>query len=106
MAKKKNSLKILEGALAGAALGVMAGMLLAPESGKALRKDVKKKSAEFYNRLSTQLKKAKKMSEEDYKEMVEKAMKGYAKAKKLSEKEVKELTKQAKSHWKHFKKHA
>ncbi len=37
-----NKKKILGGALIGAALGIAAGMLMAPKEGKELRKDIKK----------------------------------------------------------------
>ena len=103
--KKNNALKLLEGALAGAVLGAAAGLLLAPESGKALRRDVKRKTAEFYKQLAPQLKRMKKMGEKEYKEAVQKTMANYSKAKKLSAQEVKELTKKAHASWKELKKH-
>lgn len=103
--KKNNAIKLLEGALAGAALGVAAGLLLAPESGKKLRRDIKTKSAEFYKHLAPQLKKMKRMGQEEYKAAVKKAMAGYGKAKKLSAKEMKELTKEAEASWHQLKKH-
>lgn len=101
----KNKLKILEGALTGAVLGVVAGIMLTPESGKELRNDLKKKTAEFYRYFGTQLKKIEKVSEKDYKIMVKKAMETYGKAKKLSQDEIKEITKNAENYWKHLKKH-
>ena len=103
--KNNNKLKLLEGALAGAVLGAVAGLLLAPESGKKLRKDLKKKSAEFYNYLAPQLKKMGKMGEAEYKMAVKKAMSSYGKAKKLSSTEAKELTKEAENYWKQIKRH-
>jgi len=101
-----NKIKILEGALAGAVLGVVAGLMLAPESGKELRRDLKKKSAEFYHYLGAQLKKLKKVSEKDYKILVRKAMETYSKTKKLSKDDVKKIVSGAESYWKHLKKHA
>lgn len=102
---KKNTVKLLEGALAGAVLGAAAGLLLAPESGKALRSDAKRKAADFYKHLAPQLKRVKKMGEKEYKEAVHKAMAGYKKVKKLSEKEARELTQEAHASWKELKKH-
>ena len=99
-------LKFLEGALIGAVLGVAAGIILAPESGKELRKDLKKKSADFYRHLGPKMKKLKKISEEDYKMMVQKTMAFYGKAKKLSQSEAKQITKEAENYWKHLRKHA
>lgn len=103
--KKGNALKLLEGALVGAALGAAAGLLLAPESGKALRRNAKRKTAEFYKQLAPQLKRMKKMGEKEYKAAVHTAMAGYKKAKKLSEKEARELTQEAHASWKELKKH-
>ena len=91
--KKGNALKLLEGALVGAALGAAAGLLLAPESGKDLRKDLKRKSAEFYRHLAPELKKVKKMGEKEYQAAVKKAMATYSKAKKLSADEMAALMK-------------
>ena len=103
--KKNDAVKLLEGALAGAALGALAGLMLAPESGKKLRKDIKSRAADFYKYLAPQLKKVKKMGEAEYKTAVKKAMAGYSKAKKISAQEVKDLTKEAQSSWKELKKH-
>lgn len=103
--KKNTVAKVLGGALTGAALGVAAGMLMAPESGKKLRSDIKKKSADFYRQLAPQLKKMGKVGEAEYKELVKKAMTNYKEAKKLSAQEVKELTKEAHAQWKELKKH-
>ena len=103
--KKNNVAKVAGGALVGAALGAAAGLLLAPESGKELRGDIKKKSADFYRHLAPQLKKMGKMGEAEYKELVKKAMAGYGKAKKLSAKEMAALKKEAHASWKELKKH-
>ena len=103
--KKKDAVKLLEGAAVGAALGAVTALLLAPESGKALRKDLKSKAADFYKELAPQLKKARKMGEKEYKAAVRKAMAGYKKVKKLSEKEARELTQEAHASWKELRKH-
>ncbi len=103
--KKKDAVKLMEGALVGAALGAAAGLFLAPESGKELRKDLKKKSADFYKQLVPKLKKAGKMGEAEYKAAVKTALTAYGKAKKLSITEEKELMNQAHSYWAQLKKH-
>ncbi|MBI3046430.1 MAG: YtxH domain-containing protein [Candidatus Harrisonbacteria bacterium] len=103
--KKNTVAKVLGGALAGVALGAAAGMLVAPESGKKLRGDIKKKSADFYRHLAPQLKKMGKMGEAEYKDLAKKAMTNYGKAKKLSVKEMAALTKEALTSWKELKKH-
>ena len=96
---------MLGGALIGAALGVVAGMLLAPASGKKLRGGIEKKSAEFYAYLAPRLKKAKRMGEREYKMFVQEAVKNYAKAKRLSAHEQKALVAHAHQSWRHLKRH-
>ena len=104
MAKKKSS-SMLGGALIGAALGVAAGMLLAPASGKKTRGDIGKKSAEFYAHLAPRLKKAKRMGEAEYKLFVREAAKNYSKAKRLSAHEEKAIVAHAHKSWKHLRRH-
>ncbi|HUX35929.1 MAG TPA: YtxH domain-containing protein [Candidatus Paceibacterota bacterium] len=101
----KNSGKLLEGALVGATLGIAAGMLLAPESGKKMRRDIKKLSGDFYRHIAPQVKKMKKVGEAQYNELVAKGATNYAKAKKLSLSEQKALIAEAKRSWGHIKKH-
>ena len=103
MAKaNKKGLLVLEGAAIGAALGVVGGILAGSETGKKVGKKVKGAAAGFYQYLSPQLKKAKKMGEDEYKAFVAAAVQRYNKDKKLSEKEVQKLTKETQSSWKHL----
>ena len=95
----------MAGTIIGGALGVAAGLLLAPESGKKLRADIQKKSTQFYTYIAPQLKKIKKMTEGEYKAFVSKAAQTYSKSKKLSLKEEKALVAEASKTWKHLKKH-
>lgn len=103
--KQNTTVKILEGVLAGAALGVAAGMLLAPKPGKKLRKDIHDMAADIYKRAAPKLKKMKKLGEAEYKAFMDSAAKTYGKAKKLSEKEIAALRKEARGSWKHLSKH-
>ncbi len=96
---------MFEGALIGAALGIAAGILAAPESGKKLRKDAKNKAAEFYAHLSPKLKKIKRIGEKEYHAAVHEAAKNYGKAKRLTASEQQELAAHAVKSWKHLKKH-
>lgn len=97
--------KVLEGTLIGAVLGVAAGMLLAPESGKKMRRDIKKLSGEFYHYLAPKIKKLERMGEAEYHAFVAQGIKKYAKAKRLSLAEEKMLVNEAKRSWGHIKKH-
>ena len=102
---KKTKGKVIGGALAGAALGVAGGMLLESESGKKVREDIKKLSGDFYSHIAPKVKKLKKVSEEQYHDLMVEGAKNYTKAKKLSLAEQEMLTAHAKRSWKHLKKH-
>lgn len=103
--KNKNGVKLLEGALIGAVLGVAAGMLATSETGRKMGKDIKKLSGDFYRYIAPQVKKLKKVSEAQYNAFVTESAKKYAKTKKLSLAEQKALAAEAKRSWKHIKKH-
>lgn len=103
--KQSTTVKIVEGVLAGAALGVAAGMLLAPKAGEKIRKDIKNMAADVYKTAAPKLKKMKKIGEAEYKAFMSNAAKTYGKAKKLSEKEIAALSKEAQDSWKHLRKH-
>ncbi len=106
-AQKKNGSKgrnVLEGALVGAILGVAAGMLMAPETGKKLRTDLKKRSADFYRYLAPRVKKLRQIGEERYNAFVDEVAQEYAKAKQLSTSDSRALAVEAKRSWKAIKK--
>jgi gas vesicle protein len=105
MEKENGKIKILEGALVGAVLGVAAGLLLAPKSGAKLRKDIENVSADFYDSIAPEMKKLGKIGEKEYKTFVKNAAESYAKAKKLSTEEAEFLAEEAQSAWKHLQKH-
>ncbi len=103
---KNGKVKLLEGGLIGAVLGVAAGIFLASsDSGKKLGADIKEKSADFYASLAPKLKKMKKMGEAEYKKFVENAAESYSKAKKLTAEEAAEIRTAAEKSWDHLKKH-
>lgn len=105
--KKKTSgaLKVFEGALIGAVIGVAAGMFISSPKGKKMRKDVEARAAEFYKSVAPKIKKVKKMGEKEYKEFMKNAVEKYCKAKKLSKKEADELMKKVGSSWGQIQKH-
>ena len=108
MAKKNTESgagKFLGGALIGSVLGVAAALLLAPESGKEMQQDIKKRAGEFYKYLAPKAKKLKKMGEQEYRDFLAQATESYAKSKKLSLEEKDALIKEVKHSWKHLKKH-
>ena len=103
--KKNNNIKLLEGGLVGAVLGVAAGLLLAPKTGKKMQEDIKKVSANFYNYIAPKIKKMKHVGEKEYNALVSKSAETYAKAKKLSLDQQKAIVLEAKKSWKHLHKH-
>jgi len=105
VSKKKGGYAWLAGGLVGAALGVGAGLLAESKFGKKLGKDAKDLTADFYHYMVPQIKKVKKMGEEEYKKFIAEAGERYGKEKKISQAEAKHLVKNAQSSWKHLKKH-
>lgn len=103
--KKSSGGKILEGALVGAALGVAAGMLFAPKSGKKIRKNIKSISADFYRKVAPRVKKLRKVGEKQLHAFAAKSVRQYARAKRLSAAEERALMAEAKRSWRHVKKY-
>jgi gas vesicle protein len=103
--KKGNTIKFLEGAVAGIALGVAASMFFSSKKGKEVEKDLTHMMAEFYKFISPKVKKIEKMGEKEYKIFMKGAAEQYAKTKKISEEMAKPLIKEAQQSWKHFSKH-
>src|SRR3989344_1671405 len=101
---KTNKYLWLEGAIAGAVIGVGAALLAKSDIGKKLGKDAKHSLSDFLKYLAPRIKKVKKMGEAEYKVIVSEAMKQYSKNKKLSLAEIKRLTKEAYATWSHVKK--
>ena len=105
MKKNNTTLKFLEGAVAGLALGVAASMVLSSKRGKELKGDIENVMADFYKYISPKVKKIEKMGEKEYKLFMKGAAEQYTKTKKVSEVMTKQLIKEAQQSWKHFSKH-
>ncbi len=102
---KGNTLKFLEGAVAGVALGIAASMFLSSKKGKKLKEDMGSVLADFYKSIAPKIKKIEKMGEKEYKEFMKNAAERYAKTKKVSAAVAKDLVKDAQQSWKHFSGH-
>ena len=102
---KNNTLKFIEGAVAGLALGVATSMFLTSKKGKELESNIEGVMANFYKYISPKVKKLGKMGEKEYKEFMKDAATKYAKSKKVSEEMAKNMIKEAQQSWKHFSKH-
>ena len=97
---KNNKLKMVGSGLVGAAIGVAAGIALAPESGKKFRADVKKKSVELKAYLKPKLKSIEKKGKAEYALFV----KNIKKASKGVKKEIPVVVSRAKKTKKQVKK--
>ncbi len=102
---KNNVSNILEGAVAGIALGVAAGIFLSSKKGKEPRNNIEDITADFYKYVSFNVKKVGKMGEKEYKEFMKNAAVQYVKLKKIPEDAAKQLIKNVQQSWKHFSKH-
>ncbi len=101
---KGNVVKFIEGAFAGLALGIAAGMFLNSKKGKELQKDAKDAIGDFYKSVAPKIKKMKKMGQGEYKAFMKDAAEKFGKAKKLSEEKIKELVDVAQKSWNHLTK--
>jgi gas vesicle protein len=104
MPEKKHSSHIGAGLLVGAAIGVAAATFLQSKQGKALTKDLQRKTMALQKKVLKELKNAKEISKDTYDELVDKVVAYYVKTKDIAEKEVPEVTKLLRSHWKNVEK--
>jgi gas vesicle protein len=89
----KKSKGLVVGAGLGILAGVIAGVLLAPKSGKETRADLSKYAAEMKEKIAKELTKAGKVSKEAYKEIVDKIVKVYELEKKITAEDAKDIAK-------------
>ncbi|OGZ78725.1 MAG: hypothetical protein A2528_02095 [Candidatus Staskawiczbacteria bacterium RIFOXYD2_FULL_37_9] len=99
---KGNTLKFLEGAAVGLALGVAANMFLDSKKGKALKNDIESIMADFYKYASPKVKKIKKLGEKEYKIFMKGAAENYAKLKKISGNMAEQIIEKAQESWESF----
>lgn len=76
------------GAAMGVLAGAVAGILLAPKSGKETRADLKKHYEEMKDAIAAELSKAGKFSKDTYSKVVKKVVSGYEKGKKITKEEA------------------
>jgi gas vesicle protein len=82
---------LIEGIAVGAVAGAIAGILLAPKSGKETRDDVKAELVEVKDKLVERLEALEEFTQEKYDEVVRTLVAEVAAAKKLPAQTVKEL---------------
>jgi gas vesicle protein len=79
--------------LKGALLGLLAGILIAPKSGKKLREDAKKYYHEISDRISDELAKMKVVTRETYEQVVNSVVAVYQDTKKITAREAEQIKK-------------
>jgi len=79
------------GFLSGAVLGLIAGLLVAPRSGKETRENIKKHYEEISDRISEELTRLKDITKETYAQVVGSVVHGFVEAKKITSDEAAEL---------------
>ena len=82
---------LIEGFAVGAVAGAIAGILLAPKSGKETRDDIKAELVEIKDKLVEHLEALEEFTQEKYDEVVKTVVAEYTAAKKLPAETAKEL---------------
>ena len=86
-----------KGAAIGAGVGILAGaiagILLAPKSGKETREDIKKYLHEMKDKIAEKLEKTGAVTQEKYLQVSNEVVAGYKAAKKISAEEAKKIKK-------------
>lgn len=76
------------GLLAGAMLGVAAGLFLQSKKGKQMTKEMRQKANKLQIKLMKELKEAKHLTKEKYEELVDKMMDYYVQTKEVAKTEI------------------
>ncbi len=76
------------GLLAGAMLGVAAGLFLQSKKGKQMTKEMQKKANKLQIKLMKELKEAKHLTKEKFEELVDKMMAYYVQTKEVAKTEI------------------
>ncbi len=86
--------------MAGAVLGLAAGLFLQSKKGKELTKDARKKAIKLEAKVMKKLSEMGEMTKEKYEEVVDQLVEHYGKTKELAQKELPEVRKWLLSRWK------
>jgi len=100
----KKSKGIVIGASVGVIAGAIAGILLAPKSGKETRADIAKYVLEMKDSIAEQLAKAGKFSKDAYKKTVDKIVKVYEVEKKITSEDAKDIKEKLENNYEEVKK--
>ena len=87
----KGQKEFLKGAAIGTAAGAIAGILLAPKSGKETRKDIAKWVHKMKDEIAVELEKAGDFTKEKYQQVSASVVESYKKAKKITDKQAEKI---------------
>jgi len=99
--KKGIGKKVTAGLLAGAIVGIVTGVLVAPKKGKETRKELKKRieKNKFAKEVAKKLEKMSGVTKEKYNQAVDEVSDVYRRAKKVKDEDLKEIIGEVKSRW-------
>lgn len=103
MTDKKSS-HLGAGLLIGTAIGVAAATFLQSKKGKTITKDLKHKTSALQKKLNVELKKAGKVTQESYRDLVDQVIKYYVTTKDIAQKEIPAVRSTLMSTWKNVEK--
>ena len=89
----KQTKGILEGAAIGVIAGAIAGILLAPKSGKETRADIAKYLHEMKDKIAVKLAQVNDLTAKKYEQVVNGVVGGYVATKKITAEDAKEIKK-------------
>lgn len=98
----KRSSHLGTGLVAGIAIGVASALFMQSKKGKALTKDLGKKTAALQKKVVSELKKAGDVTKESYQDLVDKVVDYYVKSKDITKREVPEVKKTLLGAWKNI----
>lgn len=101
---EKQSKGIILGASIGVLAGAIAGVLLAPKSGKETRDEITKYIHEMKDKIAEELTKAEKITKDSYNDIVAKIVKVYELEKKISAEDAKDIKDKLDSNYEEVKK--
>jgi gas vesicle protein len=101
--KKTSAKSVVAGTLLGLVAGGIAGILLAPKSGKETRAELSEHFDEIKNKFIDELKKAEEFSKETYYKIVQKVVSAFEQSKKINEKEALNIKKKLETHFNEIK---
>ena len=92
------------GFVRGAVLGLLAGLLVAPRSGKETRDNLKKHYEEITDRICAELSRMKVLTKETYAEVVGAVVRGFEEARKITTEEAAEIKEELKKGFEEIRK--